>query len=60
MTPEEEAGIQHATSPIEDEDLRESLARLGRAVYAKDVPVDPLTLSSVESLPNRVGTPYTH
>ena len=36
MTPEEEAGIQHATSPIEDEDLRESLARLGRAVYAKN------------------------
>jgi hypothetical protein len=35
MTPEEEAGIQRATSPIEDEDLRESLARLGRAVYAK-------------------------
>ena len=35
MTPEEEAGIQQATSPIEDAELRESLARLGRAVYAK-------------------------
>jgi len=35
MTPEEEAGIQQATSAIEDEDLREALARLGRAVYAK-------------------------
>ena len=35
MTPEEEAGIQQATSPIEDEELRKSLARLGRAVYAK-------------------------
>jgi hypothetical protein len=47
MTPEEEAGIQLVTSPIEDDDLRESLAR------------NP-TLSSVQSLPNRVGTPYTH
>jgi hypothetical protein len=35
MTPEEEAGIQRATGPVEDEDLRDALARLGRAVYAK-------------------------
>jgi hypothetical protein len=39
LTPEEEAGIVRATEGIEDEALRESLARFGRSMMASRRPV---------------------
>ena len=39
MTPEEEAGIVRATEGIEDEALRESMARFGRSMMASRRPV---------------------